>query len=359
MPAEALTHQQALAFLASPKRPKGARGQAEYAGKRAEAVERISQDLPGSMVVSTTAGFLMEIYPASDFVTSRAFLLDGVYEPPTHAFMRHTLRKGEAYIDVGSNIGTHVIPSAHYVGELGAVIAIEPNPDMVERLLRNVRLNALTNVHVIQAGAGETSGKFKLFNHPLHPGNGWMVPLHEVSDQMIADLERSYREHPEAAMIPLPGVGMELSAGQSLDLVVHDVEMAPFESLVSDYDAARASIVKIDVEGAEMSVIRAAEFLWSQSNPPCCVVEYEERYKGAREEIFRFFADRGWGLYIVSCNEKGMPAYNRLTESYVASQFENLYAIPPQRLTHCTRDCQVFVYDHDAMRERFGEHAVA
>jgi FkbM family methyltransferase len=301
----------------------------------------------------------MEVYPGSDFVTSRAFLLDGIYEPPTHAFMKHTLRPGEAYIDVGSNIGTHVIPCANYVGELGAVIAIEPNPDMVERLLRNVRHNALTNVRVLQAAAGDSSGKFKLFNHPLHPGNGWLVPIEDVSDQMIADLELSYREHPEAAMIPLPGVGMQLSTMQSLDLVIHDVEMAPFQSLVSDYDAARTSIVKIDVEGAEMSVMRAAEFLWSQPNPPCAVVEYEERYAGAREEIYRFFADRGWGMYIVSCNEKGLPTYNRLLEPYVASLFENVYAIPPQRLTHCTRDCQVFVYDHAGMREQFGEPVVA
>jgi FkbM family methyltransferase len=354
MAAEAMTYGQALAYLASPKRPKGVRTQAEYATKRAAAVECVSANLPQSMIVSTSAGFLMEIYPASDFVTSRAFLLDGIYERSTHAFMRHTLRKGEVYIDVGSNIGTHVIPSAHYVGELGAVIAIEPNPEMMDRLLRNVRHNALTNVHVIQVAAGETAGEFKLFNHPLHPGNGWLVPLEQVSDQMVADLEKSYREHPEAAMIPLPGVGMQLSTDQPLDLVIHDVEMAPFETIVSEYDAARTSIVKIDVEGAEMSVLRAAEFLWSRPNPPCVVVEYEERYAGARDEIFRFFADRGWGLYIISCNEDGLPAYNRLTESYVASQFENIYAIPPERLTHCTRDCQVFVYDHADMRTKFG-----
>jgi FkbM family methyltransferase len=297
----------------------------------------------------------MQIYPASDFVTSRAFLVDGAYEPPTQAFLKHVLQPGDVYIDVGANIGTHVITASTYVGECGAVIAIEPNPDMIERLLVNMRLNRTSNVRVLQVAAGDAAGEFKLFTHPLHPGTGWLVKKEEATEAYVAKLEESFREHPEAAMLPLPGVGFAMSERQSLKLVIHDVPLAPFPTLISGYDADRAAVIKIDVEGAEMAVIRAAEFLWERESPPCAVIEYEERYHGAREEIFEFFAQRGWSLFIVSCSERGLPTYNKLAEAYVASEFENIFAVPPARLAHCTRGCLVFDYDHAAMRRQFGQ----
>lgn len=339
----------ALAFLAQPP----AAGP-DYEAARARAVELASKELPESLVVGARTGVQMQIYPASDFVTSRAFLVDGVYEAATHAFLKHALAPGDVYVDVGANIGTHVVPASRYVGELGAVLAIEPNPEMVQRLLANIHLNRAANVRVLQVAAGDRAGSFKLFAHPLHPGTGWLVEQDQATPEYVERLEASFREHPEAAMLPLPGVGFAISEQQSFKLVVHDVEMAAFGGLLSTYDTARTSVVKIDVEGAEMAVMRAAEFLWDRPNPPCAVIEYEERYSGAREEIFQFFARRGWGLYIVSCNEKGLPTYNMLSESYVSSQFENIFAIPPSRRDFCTRDCNVFTYDHESMRRQFG-----
>jgi FkbM family methyltransferase len=328
-----------------------------HAAQRKHAVQVVCQALPEPMLVGAISGVLMEIYPASDFVTSRAFLVDGLYEPPTHAFLKHVLALGDVFIDVGANIGAHAVAAANYVGDGGAVLAIEPHPEMARRLARNLQLNSIVNVRVLRCATGVERGTFKLLTHPLNPGNGWLVEAAAATPDHLSQWERRLAKRPGAGMTPLPGLGVAVPDGRPLSLMVHDVVKAPLRALVCDRDAARTSVVKIDVEGAEADILRAGEFLWDSPTPPCAVVEYEGRHSGAREAIFSFFAERGWSLFIVSCSPKGLPTYNRLREPYVASQFENVYALPPQRLGHCLRDCEVFEYDHEEMKRRYGDQA--
>jgi FkbM family methyltransferase len=342
---------EALAFLT---RAPPAKARAAYEAQRRIAVEIVSADLPASLVVAARTGVKMQIHPASDFVTSRAFLVEGLYEAATHAFLKHALSPGDVYIDVGANIGTHVLPASRYVGELGAVIAIEPNPDMVRRLLANLRLNAAHNVRVLQVAAGDQSGAFKLVVHPYHPGNGQLVAESEATPEYLADLEAKIRANPHAGLSDFPEFGKDLAPEEAWQGFVQEVTMAPFSQLVCEYDAARAAVVKIDVEGAEMSVLRGGEFLWSRERPPCAIVEYEERAPGARAEIFNFFVSRGWRLFIVSCSAYGLPTYNEISEPYVAAAFENVFAAPPARVDHVLRGCILVPYDHAMLRAKYG-----
>jgi tRNA G46 methylase TrmB len=58
-------------------------------------------------------------------------------------------------VDVGANVGVHTVRLARIVGADGEVIAIEPDPDLVQRTNRNIALNGLANVRVISAAASE------------------------------------------------------------------------------------------------------------------------------------------------------------------------------------------------------------
>lgn len=59
---------------------------------------------------------------------------------------------GGTVIDVGAYIGDHTIWYSERVGELGKVLAMEPNPDIFQVLVENCKLFKHKNVMVICAG---------------------------------------------------------------------------------------------------------------------------------------------------------------------------------------------------------------
>lgn len=59
------------------------------------------------------------------------------------AMLREFIRPGDCLLDVGAHIGTFAIPFARFVGDAGRVIAFEANPDNFFLLRRNVDLNGL------------------------------------------------------------------------------------------------------------------------------------------------------------------------------------------------------------------------
>jgi len=54
-----------------------------------------------------------------------------------------SLRPGDVFLDVGSNLGLFTIFAGKQVGPDGAVLAFEPEANAHERLLENIRVNRL------------------------------------------------------------------------------------------------------------------------------------------------------------------------------------------------------------------------
>jgi FkbM family methyltransferase len=79
------------------------------------------------------------------------------------------LEAGDTFIDIGANCGIFSLTASRIVGAGGRVVAIEPNPAMVERLRFNIEANAFDNVTIVEAAVGESIGEatFHLFERQL------------------------------------------------------------------------------------------------------------------------------------------------------------------------------------------------
>lgn len=66
----------------------------------------------------------------------------GCYEPRLHRWLEQRVGSGDVFMDVGANMGIVSLHAARLVGDSGRVHAFEPVPYVVERLKRNVALNA-------------------------------------------------------------------------------------------------------------------------------------------------------------------------------------------------------------------------
>jgi len=96
-------------------------------------------------------------------------LFDGFFTTLTDHFIEesvesyHRFTQGDTIVHVGAYIGTLTVKAAKSVGEKGRVIAIEPNPDNLRFLRKNIELNQLKNVTIVPKGVWSKKDKLKLY----------------------------------------------------------------------------------------------------------------------------------------------------------------------------------------------------
>jgi FkbM family methyltransferase len=136
------------------------------------------------------------------------------------AMVRH-LGSGGVFYDIGANLGFFSLLGAHLAGlEQGRVYAFEAAPDNAAAIRSNARLNGITNIEVIGGAVSSHSGRGR---------------LQVVDDQSWSKLEE-YGEHPYTQN-------------------VIEVELVAIDDLVRAGALLPPTVVKIDVEGAEIAVL--------------------------------------------------------------------------------------------------------
>jgi FkbM family methyltransferase len=161
----------------------------------------------------------------------------GTYQPEVETAIRRWLSPGDWMVDVGANIGYMSAIGLGVAGRSGGVIAFEPAPPYLHRLESLARLNPDRRLVIRQSAVGETSGAATLYlSTSGNPGANSLIP----------------------AAVPQRDDGIQVPIAR-LD---HD-------DILMERGAA---VVKIDVEGSELSV-RSMEGLFSSSFRPLIVCE--------------------------------------------------------------------------------------
>ncbi len=145
-------------------------------------------------------------------------------EPRTSALFERLLRPGDTCVDVGAHVGYHSLLARRLVGNSGRVYAIDPQPHNCAQLSRNAELNAFSNIVVITAAAAA--------------GEGWIA----LKAQSRRDRSR----------LTLTGPGVSDGA---LTFITPTISLA---WLFRTQNIKRANVLKIDVEGYELEVLRGA-----------------------------------------------------------------------------------------------------
>jgi FkbM family methyltransferase len=93
-----------------------------------------------------------------DRATPNYYWLNDSYEPQVEKLLLELIEPGMHVADVGAHIGFDTMLMSRAVGEAGKVIAFEPDPANMVRLKRNVELNALKNVTLIENAVSDRFG---------------------------------------------------------------------------------------------------------------------------------------------------------------------------------------------------------
>jgi FkbM family methyltransferase len=184
----------------------------------------------------------------------------GRYEPATARFLTAELRAGDVVLDIGANIGLHALGAALRIRDLssGRVIAFEPAADAAGKLRATAVRNDLADlVEVVQAALGDRTEESALRADSRY----------DVADTGVRSL------------------------GGDGEVVQH-VSVVRLDDWARANDLDRLDVVKLDVEGSELAVLRGAAHTITRLRPRAVLVE--DKQEDQRRELYDVLDQLGY-----------------------------------------------------------------
>jgi FkbM family methyltransferase len=206
-------------------------------------------------------------------------------------------------LDIGAHHGLYTVLASKRVGPSGKVIAFEPSPRERKQLVRNVRINFCWNVDIEPYALGKEPARNNLY-------------VVEGGEDGCNSLRP-------------PAVQSEIRAVP--------VEVVTLDAIGSQLGLTKVDFVKLDVEGAELEVLKGALGVLQTIPRPVLLVEvYDIRtqpwgYKA--REIVQFLDNQGFRWYEL-LKDGSIQAIASNLQTYDA----NLVAIPEERMDLTSQD---------------------
>jgi FkbM family methyltransferase len=156
------------------------------------------------------------------------------------SFILDVLEPGMIFFDVGANVGLFAISAAKKIGGKG-VFAFEPCSSTCELLQRNLLLNRLADVNVVQIALGDSVGEGVLQVNAR--GKDGLNTLGQAT-------------HPSSKV-----VGQE------------EVRITTVDVFMKESNLPRVDVMKLDIEGAELLLFRGARELLKRADAPLILYE--------------------------------------------------------------------------------------
>lgn len=202
--------------------------------------------LKGAPVDQESLGANFRLHPYNNVCEKRILFSPRDFDEAERNLLISRLTPNFVFLDIGANIGGYSLAVAAKAGAGARILAFEPQPEIFERLIYNIRANPFGNVKALALAVADRDGEITLFLDPNNKG--------EASVKIVsAD---------EARQVKVPA--------RTLLSVVREEGFASIDAM------------KLDVEGAEDLILRryfadAPEGLW----PKLIIVERgEDRWSG-------------------------------------------------------------------------------
>jgi FkbM family methyltransferase len=159
----------------------------------------------------------------------------GYYDPDLSMVLKRLAAKGMVAIDAGANVGAYSLLLAKAVGDSGRILAFEPNPEVHDRLCRNIKANGFQR-------------RVDASRKALSSERGWAVmfgPRKGVSNRGVASLYQH-------AMLQRRGFR---------------VHVGTIDDEVLRRGIRKVDLIKIDAEGNDVRVLEGAMVTITRHRP--------------------------------------------------------------------------------------------
>ena len=181
----------------------------------------------------------------------------GTYEPGVVQGLEELVQPGWTAVDVGANIGYFTLLMANRVGPQGKVIAFEPLAENFRILKENIQLNDHRNVVAENLALMSRTGRIEL--RSATPGAITWVASVKIDQNSAVESQ--------------------------------SVEAVTLDEYVQRKGIAKVDFLKIDVEGAEASVLEGATSVLDRDKPILLIEMHElDRFKDKHPAILKLLS---------------------------------------------------------------------
>lgn len=179
----------------------------------------------------------------------------GTYEIPIQNIFAQHLQAGDVFYDIGANVGFFTIIASKLVGNTGKVYAFEPGKGNANSIRHNARLNDFNQIEVIEKAVSNTSGEGQLLLAKYSGG------------------------HALATADAPPDLAGEVT-----------IDLVSIDDLIAQNRITPPNFVKVDVEGAELDVLKGmSETI--KTYQPTIIYEVDDSDRAGYERKYRELAD--------------------------------------------------------------------
>lgn len=255
------------------------------------------------IVLNTLYDFKMQIDPVNDKGVERTLYHTGTYELGTLHIFKHLLNEGDVFFDIGSNIGLMSLFASVQVGATGAVHCFEPEPDTFRILAHNVAINGFGNLRLNNLALGSEQKEGIIYAN--------------------MDINRG-----ASSIVKADG-----SAGKKIVIDTLD-------HYISQHNPGLIKLMKIDVEGYELEMLKGATTLLQSEQAPIICIEYSKlnEHVGAVDDVYDFLVSiNQYRIFrFVQWKEKISPLREVLDKDDMP-EHDNVFCFLPSHLEHADR----------------------
>jgi FkbM family methyltransferase len=212
-------------------------------------------------ILTTTVWGHEFVVDGRDISLSPHLIVKGEWEKTITRLILSHVKPGMTFVDIGANLGYYSVLAAEMVGPAGKVVAFEVNPRLYEILFANLELNGFLPRSQCVNKAVYSANTELTFNFLTH---------HQGSGSLYVD-EQTARHYNDS-------------------LRPQRVEAITLDSVLGDQ---RVDFIKMDIEGAEMDVLTAAEQVFTRNPQLQAIIEFSPGY--VRDPVK---AARAWDLLV-------------------------------------------------------------
>ncbi len=202
------------------------------------------------------------------------------YEPETSELLGALLQPGDTFVDVGGHVGYFSMLAAALVGPRGRVMVFEPERQNYEHILAHIAANKLQNVLPFPWAVGDGPEVVELYVNSDNDGGHalWNVGNYPGSPKSRANVRKvlTYQTKLDNMFGGAGGGGAGSGA---------------------------VKLMKLDVEGSELHVLKGARELLTRARVPAVVLEinhYGLQQRGVTEmDIRRYMYELGYASYLL------------------------------------------------------------
>jgi FkbM family methyltransferase len=129
-----------------------------------------TRSLRGRPVDVVSLGARMRLYPSHNVAEKRLLFTPQYFDAPERALLAERLKGDFVFLDVGASVGGYALYAAGLGGPRASILAVEPLPEVFERLAYNIRQSDFANVKAVSCALADIDGEITLFVNTSNQG---------------------------------------------------------------------------------------------------------------------------------------------------------------------------------------------